>query len=187
MLTVLRRRRAEATPRRPSTTWPSQSARLLETDAELRHRLGLAPLATPTIAPVVAVPATSNDLQALIGIPTASQTQSASEAWRAVGKYLLLFILFDQLYKKFLYFGFIAESLLWSLLRSAAWREPVRKALVELLLYAVGTYLFAPGNLGACLLWTFADRAALAIERKFPRHATLVEDFVPTSAVAVAI
>ena len=180
MLTDLRRRR-------PSTTWPSQSARSTpETDAELRHRLGLAPLATPAIAPVVAVPATSNDLQAVIGVPV-TVPRSASESWRSLGKYLLCYIIFHSIYLKFLYFGFIAECLLWSLLQCAARAEPVRKALVELLLYALGYVLFAPGNIEAYLLWHFADRAAVAIERKFPRHATLVEDFVPTSAVAVAI
>jgi len=188
MLTVLRRRRVEATreaTRRPSTTWPGQAARLSETDAELRHRLGIAPLATPAIAPVVAVPATSNELEALIGVPEPSA--SASEVLKSVGKVMLLYILFDRLYQKFLNFGFIAECLLWSLAHDAARAEPVRKVLLELLFYAFGTYLFAPRSIGACLLWYFADRAAVAIERKFPRHATLVEDFVPTSAVAVAI
>ncbi len=178
MLTDLRRRR-------PSTTWPSQAARSPETDAELRHRLGLAPLATPAIAPVVAVPATSNELEALIGVP--DPETSLRSAWESLGKALLLWLLFDRLYCKFLNFGFIAEQILWSLLQCAARAEPVRKALLELLLYAFGTLLFAPGNIGAFLLWTFADRAALAIERKFPRHATLVEEVVPASAVAVAI
>ena len=175
MLTALRRRRVE-TARRPSTTWPSQAAPLNETDDELRDRLGLAPLAT-AIAPVVAVPATSNDLEVMI----ASVRES-------LGKTVILFILFDRLYNKFL--GGVPRLAwlgLWDLAWCVARAVPVRKALLQVLLYAFGTYLFEPGYIGANFLSCLAQHTALSIESRLPRRevrrATLVEEVVSTSAV----
>ena len=176
MLTDLRRRR-------PSTTWPSQSARSTpETDAELRHRLGIAPLATPAIAPVVAVPATSNDLQAVIGVPvTVPRIESESFCKTAI-----LFFLFDRLWNKVLGdVGILAWLSLWTLAGCAARAEPVRKALLEVLVYAFGTYLFEPGCFEAWFLHCLAGHAAIYIESKFPRRAAI--EVVPASAVAVAM
>ena len=66
--------------------------------------------------------------------------------------------------------------------------EPVRKALLEVLLYASGTYLFEPGCIEACFLSCFAGHAAIYIESKFPRRAGgAAVQVVPASAVAVAI
>ena len=69
---------------------------------------------------------------------------------------------------------------------------PVRKALLQVLLYAFGTYLFEPGYIGANFLSCLAQHTALSIESRLPRRevrrATLVEEVVSTSAVvAVAL
>ena len=59
LTTMLRLRSIDS----PTTSWPSQAAPSLETDEELRDRLGVAPLAKMAFA-TVSLPATSYDLRA---------------------------------------------------------------------------------------------------------------------------
>ena len=139
-------------------------------------------MATPAIAPVVAVPATSNDLQAVIGVPvTVPRIESESFCKTAI-----LFFLFDRLWNKVLGdVGLIAWLKFWTLADCAARAEPVGRAALEVLLYAFGTYLFEPGCIEAFFLSCLAGHAAIYIESKFPRRAAV--EVVPASAVALAM
>ena len=113
LTTMLRRRSIDS----PTTSWPSQAAPSLETDEEMRERLGVAPLATMAFA-TVSLPATSYDLRAATALQqrdsdaAVADLRAKKEAeWAPGGRFWLLFFVGIALRNRFL---FEADFFSWS-------------------------------------------------------------------------
>ena len=116
MLTMLRRRSIDS----PTTSWPSQAAPSLETDEEMRERLGVAPLATMAFA-TVSLPATSYDLRAATALQqrdsdaAVADLRAKKEAeWKPGARFFLLFVVGIYLRNRFLFeANFFSLPTLW--------------------------------------------------------------------------
>ena len=117
LTTMLRRRSIDS----PTTSWPSQAAPSLETDEEMRERLGVAPLATMAFA-TVSLPATSYDLRAATALQqrdcdaAVADFRAKKEAeWKPGVRFWLLFFVGIYLRNRFLFkANFFELPTLWN-------------------------------------------------------------------------